>query len=125
MIQTDFGTQKNICSIDIAWDKNRSILSEIPYKFVVSVSNDTANYTNVFSGEAKRSFGQASDDEDVGKNDLLMMNYNGMSSQLNSTNSTSPVSARYIRINITEIAGLKYEGIGNVIPSVRDLFIII
>ena len=45
-ITLDLGSQKSVCSVDIAWADGNLHL----YKFVVSVSNDGNTFTNVFSG---------------------------------------------------------------------------
>jgi hypothetical protein len=47
-IQLDLGTQKSVCSVDIAWADGASR----QYSFVISVSTDGTSFTNVFTGKS-------------------------------------------------------------------------
>lgn len=48
-INLDLGSQKSICSVDIAWTDGASR----QYSFTISVSTDGSSFTNVFSGKSK------------------------------------------------------------------------
>jgi Subtilase family/Bacterial Ig-like domain/Bacterial Ig domain/F5/8 type C domain len=48
-IKADLGSQKSICSVNIAWADGASR----QYSFVISVSTDGTSYTNIFSGKSK------------------------------------------------------------------------
>jgi F5/8 type C domain-containing protein len=47
-ITADIGSQKTICSVDLAWYKGDIRISN----FVISVSNDGTSFTNVYSGKS-------------------------------------------------------------------------
>ncbi|HXV88617.1 MAG TPA: discoidin domain-containing protein [Nitrososphaeraceae archaeon] len=47
-IQLDLGTNKNICSVDIAWYKG----NERQYNFVLSASNDGVTFSRLFSNQS-------------------------------------------------------------------------
>jgi F5/8 type C domain-containing protein len=47
-IRADLGTQKTICSVDIAWYKGNTRTSN----FAISVSNDGSSFTNVYNGKS-------------------------------------------------------------------------
>src|SRR5690606_12592041 len=47
-IRVDLGEQKTLCSIDIAWYKGDQRVNN----FVVAVSTDGTNYTNVYTGKS-------------------------------------------------------------------------
>ncbi|MGB8102491.1 MAG: Ig-like domain-containing protein, partial [Nitrososphaeraceae archaeon] len=48
-INLDLGSQKSICSVDIAWADGNSR----QYSFVISASTDGSTFANVFSGKSK------------------------------------------------------------------------
>jgi subtilisin len=48
-IKADLGSQKSICSVNIAWADGASR----QYSFVISGSTDGTSYTNIFSGKSK------------------------------------------------------------------------
>jgi aldose sugar dehydrogenase len=50
-INLDLGSQKSICSVDIAWADGNTR----QYSFVISVSTDGSTFANVFSGKSKGS----------------------------------------------------------------------
>ena len=48
-INLDLGSQKSICSVDIAWADGNSR----QYSFVISASTDGSTFANLFSGKSK------------------------------------------------------------------------